>query len=446
MWNNIHRPQSRIQLILSVGVLLCFCGNSAALGDNGGHLVTYNRQTLMDIRNQITTQDYTLLLDEIPIKSKPQRARKRGRKGGVRSRMRRRKHRVPVPNIMMGNVRSLRNKCDELSALSKFMFEYRESSMICLTETWLSDKDTDASVNIDGFTLIRSDRTEEAGKKCGGGVCMFVNDRWCKNITIKKKLCTPNVELMSASLRPFYLPREIPNIFCIVVYVPPSANEEDSVNAICEHLNDIENNCPDSLKLILGDFNHCSLNDALPNYHQVVNCNTRGDKTIDLCYSNIGNSYTSKCKPALGNSDHNMIHLIPTYRQKLKTDKPHTLEVQDWSENNIDLLKGCFECTDFNVLMSQNPIIDEQVICISDYIKFCSDTIIPTKQVKIYPNNKPWITKDLKSLLNKKKAILATKDKHKLREVQTEIKSAIYQAKLKYKQKMENMFNSNDTR
>ena len=55
-------------------------------------------------------------------------------------------------------------------------------------------------------------------------------------------------------------------------------------------------------------------------------------------------------------------------------------------------------------------------------------------------------TKDLKSLLNKKKAILATKDKHKLREVQTEIKSAIYQAKLKYKQKMENMFNSNDTR
>ena len=206
------------------------------------------------------------------------------------------------------------------------------------------------------------------------------------------------------------------------------------------------NNCPDSLKLILGDFNHCSLNDALPNYHQVVNCNTRGDKTIDLCYSNIGNSYTSKCKPALGNSDHNMIHLIPTYRQKLKIDKPHTLEVQDWSENNIDLLRGCFECTDFNVLMSQNPTIDEQVICISDYIKFCSDTIIPTKQVKIYPNNKPWITKDLKSLLNKKKAILATKDKHKLREVQTAIKSAIYQAKLKHKQKMENMFNSNDTR
>ena len=66
--------------------------------------------------------------------------------------------------------------------------------------------------------------------------------------------------------------------------------------------------------------------------------------------------------------------------------------------------------------------------------------------MKIYPNNKPWITKDLKSLLHKKKAILATREKHKLQEVQTEIKSAIYQAKLKYKQKMENMFNSNDTR
>ena len=65
---------------------------------------------------------------------------------------------------MMGNVRSLRNKCDELSALSKFAFEYRESSLICLTETWLNDRDTDRSVNLDGFTLI-SDRTNSCGEK-----------------------------------------------------------------------------------------------------------------------------------------------------------------------------------------------------------------------------------------------------------------------------------------
>ena len=127
---------------------------------------------------------------------------------------------------------------------------------------------------------------------------------------------------MSVSLRAFYLLREIPNVFCIVVYVPPRANKNDCISTICEHLTVVENNSPDSLKLILGDFNHCSLDDAIPNHHQVVNCNTRGDKTIDLCYSNIGNRYTSKRKPQLGGSDHNMIHLIPKHRQKLKTERP----------------------------------------------------------------------------------------------------------------------------
>ena len=88
--------------------------------------------------------------------------------------------------------------------------------------------------------------------------------------------------------------------------------------------------------------------------------------------------------------------------------------------------------------MLQNPTIDEQVICISDYIIFCSDTNIPTKQVKIYNNNKRFITKDLISLLNKKKAILANKDKHredKLREVQNWNKKCHLPGKIKVQTK-----------
>lgn len=45
------------------------------------------------------------------------RKRKRGRRGGVRQRLRRRGfRRLPLPSIILGNVQSLRNKIDELQA------------------------------------------------------------------------------------------------------------------------------------------------------------------------------------------------------------------------------------------------------------------------------------------------------------------------------------------
>ena len=42
-----------------------------------------------------------------------------------------------------------------------------------------------------------------------------------------------------------------------------------------------------------------------------------------------------------------------------------------------------------------NAAIDEQTIIINGY-KFWEDLHIKTKTVKMYPNNKPWVTKELK--------------------------------------------------
>ena len=78
----------------------------------------------------------------------------------------------------------------------------------------------------------------------------------------------------------------------------------------------------ESVLLIIGDFNHCCLNKALPNYHQCVTCRTCGDFTIDLCYDNIPKGYKSRPMPSLGRSVHSLIHLLPLYHQKLTSSKP----------------------------------------------------------------------------------------------------------------------------
>lgn len=48
--------------------------------------------------------------------------------------------------------------------------------------------------------------------------------------------------------------------------------------------------------------------------------------------------------------------------------------------------------------------IDRLTECVSDYFNFCVDATVPTRIVKRNPNNKPWATKDIKALLNKKRA------------------------------------------
>ncbi len=39
-----------------------------------------------------------------------------------------------------------------------------------------------------------------------------------------------------------------------------------------------------------------------------------------------------------------------------------------------------------------------------------SDTVIPVKTAVVFPNNKPWVTNDLKTAINKKKKNFFTSD------------------------------------
>lgn len=70
------------------------------------------------------------------------------------------------------------------------------------------------------------------------------------------------------------------------------------------------------------DFNNCNLEKTLPGFQQVVKCGTRKENILDKCYINLPNAYQSRSKPPISNSDHNVVHLIPTYTSKLKSSKP----------------------------------------------------------------------------------------------------------------------------
>ncbi len=143
--------------------------------------------------------------------------RKRGKKGGIRVKNRKRFKRLPLPSMLFGNIRSLTQKEDELYANIRYLHEYRESGIICLQETWLKDEHPDPS--IPDFMTIR--------------------------------YCDADIELLSVSLHPFYLPREFNSLKVINVYIPPNGNYMSACEILTNIINDIENSSPDSAILTL---------------------------------------------------------------------------------------------------------------------------------------------------------------------------------------------------
>ncbi|MBN3320364.1 COX7C oxidase, partial [Atractosteus spatula] len=86
------------------------------------------------------------------------------------------------------------------------------------------------------------------------------------------------------------------------------------------------------------------------------------------------------------------------------------------------------------------------VDCVTDYINFCVDNTIPTKDLHCFPNNKPWITSDLKALLNDKKRHFRREDKEEVKRVQRELKQKLRESKEAYRRKVEDKLQRNRVR
>ena len=432
-----------------IGLLILLLLTSSGNGENDGFStpvrpnLSYSASELYALRDHQLCNRPPLFNSDIPDEVKP---RKRGRAGGVKKRMRSRKHKPYLPSLIMGNVQSLNSKIDEICANVKYFHDYRTASILSFTETWLRTCHTDDLVNIDGFKLLRGDRTEDSGKKCGGGVCMYINEQWChpNNASIKRYSCSENIEILTVNIRPYYLPREFSHVIVNTVYVPNRNVARPAAQELVNVLHELEASAPDAFILVNGDFNHCSLNKTSLQYHQHVTCPTRGTATLDLCYSKVKNAYTSIQLPKLGSADHNLVKLQPKYRPLVQRVRPRKITVQRWNDDAVRQLQGALECTDWNVFVDNCNDIHDLTETVSDYINFCTEVCIPTKQVKVYPNNKPWINKNIKNVINKKKQLFKSGNPDELKKVKNELKCAIKSEKAIYRKKIENHFTDNN--
>ena len=132
--------------------------------------------------------------------------------------------------------------------------------------------------------------------------------------------------------------------------------------------------------------------------------------------------------------------LLPTYLSQLKREGVRTVERPVWDSNTEERLKLEYECTEWSVLVDPEETVDKNIEVVSDYIRFVQDSVVPVKKIKQYPNQKPWISKNLKTKILEKNRLFGEGKKMEGREAQREINKEIKKGKRVLKEKIEETF------
>lgn len=83
--------------------------------------------------------------------------------------------------VVIGNVKFLPSKIDELAALTQHQREFQKYIMLFM-ESWLTKLTLVITMTLGGFQLLCMDRMTERGKRKGEVLAGFVSNRWCKHM------------------------------------------------------------------------------------------------------------------------------------------------------------------------------------------------------------------------------------------------------------------------
>ncbi|KAL0161541.1 hypothetical protein M9458_045266 [Cirrhinus mrigala] len=237
--------------------------------------------------------------------------------------------------------------------------------------------------------------------------------------------------------RPFWLPREFSAVIITAVYIPPQADTDRAHTELYNAISSQETTHPEAALITSGDFNNANLRKVLPKLYQHIQFNTRGEWLLDHCYTSFRNAYKALPRAPFGQSDHRSILLLPVYRQKLKQEAPTLRTVHCWSDQSESMLQDCFNHTDWEMFRTAADNIDEYTDSVCGFIKKCVDDVVPSKTVKVYPNQKPWINRDVRMALAARNSAFVSANTLDYKYANYQLRKTIKSAKREYRDRVE---------
>ncbi|XP_026109155.1 deleted in malignant brain tumors 1 protein-like [Carassius auratus] len=114
-------------------------------------------------------------------------------------------------------------------------------------------------------------------------------------------------------------------------------------------------------------------------------------------------------------------------------------------------LQHQFQHTDWSEFAAQATTnsrinIDNYTNSVLEHINTCVSRVTTPKKIKMFPNQKPWMNREVRLLLRARDAAFKSGDQEAYSSARANLRKGICQAKLTHKQRIEEHFNSSDPR
>ena len=294
-----------------------------------------------------------------------------------------------------------------------------------------------------GYNVFRKDRTHAAG----GGVCMYIHESIpCKQLV---DCIEEPVEALWILLRPQKLPRNVTCIIAVVVYHTTSNREPENLKLkdhIQRNLDNLLRKYPNALIVITGDFNpnstglkHTYLTSP-NNLKQLVTFNTRESNILDWFLTNRIKQFTIHQLPKIASSDHYTILAKPI---SINTNDKENKKVKrrDMKDSNWRAFGRWMTTKDWTAVLQKTTCEDKFQLFLSE-LKEGIDFYLPEKTVIIHQNDRPWMTKELKSMIKKRQTAFTKhgKNSRQYKRWRNKVQKKIKGAKVAYyKHKISNL-------
>ena len=150
-------------------------------------------------------------------------------------------------NLMTANVYGLytaRVKC-KVDFIRELAIA-KDVSVICIQETYLSETIRDAEIAMDGYDLIRAERSADRGR---GGVAIYIRENSSWNVEVLLRHSNSFVEVLGILVKPL-------NLFLINIYRPPKCPPvlfKEALNKVVDTLERLPAPLPEVV--LVGDVN-----------------------------------------------------------------------------------------------------------------------------------------------------------------------------------------------
>ncbi|KAK1804021.1 hypothetical protein P4O66_020006 [Electrophorus voltai] len=126
----------------------------------------------------------------------------------------------------------------------------------------------------------------------------------------------------------------------------------------------------DAALIVVGDFNSVNLKRAVPNLYQHATFPTRGNRTLDHCYTPYKASYKALA-----------LH--------------HLREVAHWTDQSVAALQDALDDADWGMFWYSTDDVSEFTQAVVGFIGKLVDDTISRATIKKFPNQKPWVDKTI---------------------------------------------------